>query len=192
MSHAIFELDTIRDLPLWAQVLIASRLCRRAVLWLATDTPTCTRDCLLAGCDAIDRCVQLGQRPEAELEVIKRAVDHEPPRGAECASTAIYYGADAAFAAESSLDFEAAESACTGSVRNTIAAVAGQDTLTPMQVHIFAAADLDLLRFACKESGVGRYDGLSSAVLGRLTPIHAPDPKDIRARPSNDPRDDFR
>jgi len=192
MSHAIFELETIRDLPMWAQVLLASRLTRRAALWLNPDTPPTARELLLAGCDAVDRCVQAGERSAAELVVIERAVRHSPVRCARPVFDAMYFLADAAYAAESSLDFEAAEPACSGSVQKSMAALCELDTLNPIQVRIFAAADLDSLRFACHEARVGRYDALGADVFARLAPVLPPDAKDIRPRSTADPADEFR
>lgn len=192
MAPTIFELDAIRDLPLWAQVLIASRLCRRATLWLVQDTPPKASSLLLAGCDAVDRCALYGQRPKDEIAIIEHAIEYQPSRDAQPAFAAMYYTADAAMAAEASLDFEAAESACTQSVLKAMASVAEQNTLSPIQARIFAAADLDLLRFACKENNIGRYNGLGTAVFRRLIPVTAPNPQDIRPRVNDDPQYGFR
>jgi len=192
MTSAIFELDTINDLPLWAQVLVASRACRRAALWLTPQTPDKVRGLLLDACDVIDGFAKAGQRSNKEIAVIKRATDHSAKRDTRQAFSAIYYAGDAAFAAESSTDFEAAEHACTQSVLKSLACVGEQNTLTPLQVRIFVAADLDLLRFACAESGVHRYDGLGESVFGRLASISPPRPEEIQPRLSADPTDPYR
>lgn len=175
MAGAIFELDAIKDLPLWAQVLIASRMARRAALWLPPDAKPAARNVILAGCDAIDRCAQAGQWLAAEKPAIKEAGDQSLSGRAYQAGQAFYFAADATHAAHDSLDFSAAESACVGSAFKAVACAAESPGLTPLQARIFAAADLDQLRFACKEAGVGRYDGLGTQVMSRLAPVHPPD-----------------
>lgn len=190
MTAAIFELDTIKTLPLWAQVLIASRLCRRGAMWLALDASPDTRAILLAGCDAVDRCALLGQRPQAEIVTIEHAVRLVPTRETQPALGAMYFTADAATAAESALDFAAAESACTQSVLKAMNSIALQPPFSPIQLRIFAAADLSQLRFACKENKIGRYDALGAAVFARLVHIIAPDPQDFRHASTIDPQVD--
>ncbi|MEZ6190010.1 MAG: hypothetical protein R3C45_01815 [Phycisphaerales bacterium] len=192
MTHAIFELDQIAGLPLWAQVLIASRIARRAALWLPLDTPTSVREALLAGCDAADRCAISGQRSTEDVQAMQIAANQTTSHVVQPAIDAMYYAADAAHAAESSLDFEAAERACTQSVLKALASAAEMATLNPLQVRIFAAADLDQLRFACNEIGINRYDGLGTAVIGRLFPVTAPAPDDIRPQKPTDPQDEYR
>lgn len=187
MEGRIFEVDTYGELPLWAQVLLASRLTRRAALWMPEDVPDETRQTLLKACDAIDRCAIAGDWLKAERAVIEKAANMQPVADACGAVNAVYYTADAAHAAHDSLDFSAAESACTSSAGKAMAEAGKSTGLNPLQVRIFAAADVDLLRFACKEAGVGRYDGLGTAVMGRLCPVYPPDPRDRDTRRSAAP-----
>lgn len=178
MSARIFETDLYRELPLWAQVLMASRLVRRAALWLPDDVPEQTRRLLLEGCDAMDRCAIAGERLKAEQAVIEKAAGIQPVADACAAVNAMYYAADATHAAHDSLDFSAAESACTSSVGKAMAEVEKSRGLNPLQVRIFAASEVDQLRFACKEAGVGKYDRLGTEVMQRLCPVHPPDERD--------------
>ena len=189
MEGRIFEVDTYGELPLWAQVLLASRLVRRAALWLPDDLPAETRQTLLAACDAMDRCAIAGECLKAERAVIEKAANMQPVADACGAVNAVYYAADAAHAAHDSLDFSAAESACTSSAGKAMAEAGKSTGLNPLQVRIFAAADVDLLRFACKEAGVGRYGGLGTAVMERLCPVYPPDERDkgSRVRAERDP-----
>jgi hypothetical protein len=172
MGSAMFELDTVRELPLWAQVLMASRMARRAVLAMPATVSESTRTVLLAGCDAMDRCAAAGEWSKGERAAVKKAMDHQPAGDAQGAKEAVYYAADATHAAHDSLDFSAAESACVGSVQRAMSAAAGAKGLQKLQVLVFMASDLDSVRFACKECGVGRYDGVGAGVMGRLAPVH--------------------
>lgn len=187
MEGRIFEVDTYGDLPLWAQVLMASRLVRRAALWLPDDVPEETRQTLLAACDAMDRCAIAGEWLKAERAVVEQAANMDPVADACGAVSAMYYAADATHAAHDSLDFSAAESACTSSAGKAMAEAGKSTGLNPLQVRIFAAADVDLLRFACKEAGVGRYDGLGNGVMERLCPVYPPDERDRTSRERSRP-----
>lgn len=178
MGSALFELDTIKTLPLWAQVLMASRMVRRAVLWLPMDVPESGPRILLAGCDGMDRCAKAGQNLGSEKEAIARAKRFQPSTVTHAAAVAMGWAADAVLAAEASLDFGAAETACVNSAHQAMAHSMESPGLTPLQARTYMAGDLDLLRFACEEARVGRYDGLGDAVFGRLLPIYPPEPRD--------------
>jgi len=170
LSNALFELESINKLPLWAQVLIASRMARRAVL-AVPSAATPTRKVLLHACDAMDRCAAAGEWLSAERPAIRKGSSHQPAADAHGAKTAVYYAADATHAAHDSLDFSAAENACEGSVWKAIDAAATAKGVQRVQAMIFLAADLDTVRFACKEARVGRYDRLGSGVMGRMVPV---------------------
>lgn len=157
---------------------MASRMVRRAVLWLPMDVPESGTRILLAGCDGIDRCAKAGQNLASEKEAVSRAKRFQPSTVTHAAAIAMGWAADAALAAEASLDFGAAETACVNSAHQAMAHAMESPGLAPLQARTYMAADLDLLRFACEESKVGRYEGLGGAVFGRLLPIYPPEPRD--------------
>lgn len=175
MAHAIFNLDAIGELPLWGQVLLASRMARRAAYALGGESMARMRRVLTAGCDAVDRCAQAGAWLDEERAAIGAAREIAASGDDLAAAEAFACVADATHAAHESLDFSAAETACVHSAAKALACAAEAPGLSPLQVRIYAAADLDQLRFACSEAGVGRYDALGLHVMGRLAPVHRPD-----------------
>lgn len=181
---AIFELDQIKDLPFWAQVLIASRMARRAALWLPANVPQATRDSLVAACDALDRFAQAGTRTSEDTTTIKNA-DAIPDNAIiHAAAETLRWASDAAMAAHDTQDFGAADAACINSAKQAMNWAMQSPGLNPLQVRVFAAADLDTLRFACKESRVGRYDPLGKDVMGRIAPVYPPnEPTPAMTRP---------
>lgn len=182
MGSALFEIDAIKDLPLWGQVYIASRMIRRALYVLPASAPETLRKTYEAGCDAIDRCAEAGEWLKSEKPAIKRAGDCKPIRATSQIASAFHYVADATHAAHDSLDFSAAETSSVRSSYTAIGLAACSPGLNALQATIFAASDLDQLRFACKEGNVGRYDGLGSHVIGRMAPIHPPREKGAGSR----------
>jgi hypothetical protein len=177
VSAAIFRLDDVEKLPLWAQVWMAARVARRAVLHLPVGTEASVMAALLETCDAIERCCFSGTRrraPEADQKRMEGVKALKVGRDGRAVVEALYLAADAALAAEDSDSFGAADAACMGSSRRAMAWCAESPGMTPLGVGIFVAADLDQLEFACKEGGVGKYDVLNDLVRGRMAPVHAP------------------
>lgn len=174
MPEALFDIGVHRGMPLWAQVLAASRMARRAALALPRDVPEASREALLAGCEALDRCCAAGERLSAEMPAIVRARDLRPAGALEGAVAVFRSAADAAHAAQDSLDFSAAESACEGSVGRALHEAGGAVGLNPLQARVLAASDVDVLAFNCREFRVGRYDGVGREVMQRLHPVHPP------------------
>lgn len=183
MASAIFELEKIGELPLWAQVLIASRVAKRAVLALPKNVEAATRATLLEGCDAIERCAVAGEWIKEERPAIQRAMDLQPSGAASAVGMALYYAADAAHAAHDSLDFSAAQSACVSSAWKSMQAAMGGAGLNPLQVMTYMAADLETVRFACKEGNVRTYDGVGKYVMERICPVYAPENGETREPP---------
>jgi hypothetical protein len=146
---------TFARLPLWALVLLAARAVRRAALTL----PAGEQRTLLEGCDRLVEAALAGG-----LERGYRYKGDSGPVG-----LALEAAVDAARAAEASLDFSAAETACANSSTRALA-YAAQSAETSLQAAIQVASDVDQLRFATDEFGIGRYDPLTSDVLARLTP----------------------
>lgn len=98
----------IERLPLWAQVMLAARLIRRAIGDQSAFVPAC--ETLIDGCFGGEHGWHRGV-----LDV------HRLPATAATGSlrAALEAALDAAFAAETSLDFSAAETACTSSLTST-------------------------------------------------------------------------
>jgi hypothetical protein len=158
----------VERLPLWAQVLLACRTAWRAA---ATLPPGAERDALERTCRALQEgCFGGGERDwHRALLADVRAL---PPDGAaEPVRASLEAALDAAFAAESALDFSAAQTACTTSTLRAIGEAGRAPGLTPLQVQILVASDVDLLGFACGEADADEYEPLPRAVLGRLTPV---------------------
>ncbi|MCB9889214.1 MAG: hypothetical protein H6836_06525 [Planctomycetes bacterium] len=168
------ELERVAELPLWAQVLIAARMARRAALATPNTVSEKTRTLFLAGCEAIELCAVTGQWRNSEKRTMRRAEEQSMPAQAYAASCVFHHAAAATHAASDSLDFSAAETACVNSVCNALVSAFEIEGTNPLQIRILVAADLDLLRFACQENRISRYDALGSAVLGRLPPAGAP------------------
>jgi hypothetical protein len=172
------ELPVLDALPLWAKVLAASRIARRAALWMPNSASENARTLLVQACDAIDRWALAGERLKPDLAIVERAKALRPRAAEQGAVMALFFAADAAHAAESALDFSAAESACHSSMLKAFDAAKGAAGLNPIQVQIFIAADVDLLGFACKEANIDRYQGLGRGVAERLFPVYPPDNRD--------------
>lgn len=171
---AIFELDTIGKEPLWAQVLMASRIVRRAALSMREMLPPDELATCLEGCDLLDQ-VAFDGRLNDRLPAMKRAAKASGIPAAAELREALAWAVDSADAAESSGDFFAAERACTNSFNQAIAHASHVPTMTPLQVRVYLAGDFEQIRFACKEGRVGRYDGLGKYVFERLAPVYPPD-----------------
>ncbi len=171
---AIFELDQIPKLPLWAQALIAARMARRAVFHLRKGFPPKDRELMLALCDALDEAAATGEYWERKLGPLAERVKALRGGAAGEAAEALYWAWDAAGAAHGAQSFPV-DATCIRDVQNAIAAASRAEGLSPLQIRLFAAADLDQIRFACGEAHVGFYDALGPEVMGRLAPVYPPD-----------------
>jgi hypothetical protein len=171
---ALFELDAIPKLPLWAQVLIAARMARRAVLHLPKEFDRKEREPLLALCDALDNAAATGEYWKEKIAPLAaRMAAMRGGAGGE-AVEALYWAWDAAGAAHGAESYPV-DATCIGDVQNAIDAASHAEGLSPLKVRIFASADLDQIRFACSEGAVGFYDALGPQVMGRLAPVYPPD-----------------
>ena len=185
MAHPLFELDAYRELPLWAQVLLAARLLRRAVAELLSSSPPPTDDgddshadiasTLRSACDAAEQCASRGEMSRDLEKPLRAGIDFSPTAATPAATAtlwnAMYFLIDATAAANASESFSAADAACSSSVGHCLAHIAElPPPMSALRVRILLAADVDLLRFACKESHVGTYDPIPKDVLLRLTP----------------------
>jgi hypothetical protein len=170
-EHLADPAPGIERLPLWGQVLLACRLARRAVAALPADVPEDERQSLAETCDALQEGCLGGAEDDWHRTLLEELRSRSFSAPAEPVRAALEAALDAAFAAESSLDFSAAESACTGSTLRAVDSCSRSPGLTPLQARILVASDVDLLAFAANELGVGRYDPLPHDLLGRLTPV---------------------
>ena len=127
----------IERLPLWAQVMLAARLIRRAIGDQSAFVPAC--ETLIDGCFGGEHGWHRGV-----LDV------HRLPATAATGSlrAALEAALDAAFAAETSLDFSAAETACTSSALRAIGEASQAPSLNPLQARTYVVSDLDLLGFS--------------------------------------------
>ncbi len=171
---AIFELHTIADLPVWAQVLLASRIARRAALAMRSLVPTEEIAIRLRACDLMEESARLGSSHRIFPEM-KKSVNYDGVPAGIPLSNVLFWAVDTAHAAESTGDFAAAETALINSGRQTFEYAKAIPTMNPLQVAVCLAGDLDQLRFACKECSIGRYDPLSKDVFERLAPVYPPE-----------------
>src|SRR4051794_3358179 len=103
-------LDQFDKLPLWGQVLVASRLVRRRALTLPTEIKggrIAVREVVLAACDAIEQCCVDGGGTTHVAKALQQGMDLRGHRidEAESLGEAIWYAIDACRAAEAAYDF---------------------------------------------------------------------------------------
>lgn len=171
---ALFELDQIPKLPLFAQAFVASRMARRAIFHLPKEFSAADRKAMLGVCDALDEIAMSGNCSEKELSAQGAVIDRVRGGDAGEAAEALYWAWDCAGAAQAASDFPV-DATCIRDAENAMAAASRAHGLSPLQVRLFAAADLDQLRFACAEAHVGFYDALGPSVMGRMAPVYPPD-----------------
>ena len=171
---ALFELDQIPALPLFAQVLIASRMARRAVYRLPGKFATEDRQAMLDLCDMLDDTANTGELWAEKMRPIADRIDALRGGPAGEAAEALFWAWDAAGAAHGAQSFPV-DQTCIRDVQNALAAASRAQGLSPLEVRLFAAADLDQLRFTCGEAHIGFYDALGPGVMGRLAPVYPPD-----------------
>ena len=163
MSHALLNAAAadIESLPIFARVLLASRLARRATLWLAGGGHEVVRAGLIASCDAVERCVLGGEAPAFEVP------DLPYPPGV--LTFIVEACEEACAAARDAATGDGA--ACSGHVRASLAASLDSKGFNRIQGAIFLAGDLSQIVFACGEMRIGRDQPLTRQVLERLIPV---------------------
>lgn len=143
-------------------------MARRAVLAMMGGPD---RAVAIAACDLVDGIARRGDgwrgsRPEMRaLAGIRRGRDNE------AALEGVRWAYDSAGAAQGANDFPV-DAIVGASAQRCLAAIGEDPRVSPLQIAILAAADVDLLAFACAESHVHMYDPLGADVFGRLTPCH--------------------
>lgn len=173
---AILELDRLGELPLYAQALLASRMARRAIFCLPDSFPAVTKRELLAVCDRLDELCRNGGAAMTVMRPLYERANACRGSAAGEAAEALYWAVDATASADAANDFPVDET-CRRDARLAFAAAGRAEGLSPLQVMTLLAADMDQLRFACAEAGVGTYDALGPAVMGRLAPVWPPSRK---------------
>lgn len=167
----------LAELPLWAQALLAARQLERARLALAPAIPP-PLNTLLARChDAIGDCARAGSLVARHTALFDSGVAQryaEAESGPATLRHALYYAIDATRAADAAQDFPI-DATVAHSARHSLAALAAEPRFIALQLGILLAADIDLLRFHCREAGIGRYDALGAAALQRLPALRALD-----------------
>ncbi|NUQ52665.1 MAG: hypothetical protein HUU19_08200 [Phycisphaerales bacterium] len=170
---AIFELNQFGTLPLWGQALIAARMVRRGVLAALPDATPEFRDRALAACATIERASAEGELNDADERALKDAMnlrDRADSRVASVAS-ALWWAIDSCRAARGAQDFPVDASVSNSALR-AVGELGEDARVSRAQLTVLLAADFDLVRFACSEISVGRYDALTAHVLERLAPVH--------------------
>ncbi len=170
---AIFELDQFGQLPLWAQVLLVARMVRRAKLSFETLLAAHAVTLVDEACTVLERSAEQGdiaRADEEKLEEGKTLRDQAGP--VALVGESLWWVIDAAGAAQAAQDFPV-DATVTNSALNAIRSIAADDRFNSLQIQVVMAGDFDLLRFACKEAGIGTYNGLTTAVAGNLPPLHA-------------------
>lgn len=177
-------------LPLRAQVLAASRMVRRAALAMLEEAPAASREAVVAACDALAASTRREGATREMEERLERAVavlDAERSLRTSALRQAIRLAGDAARAA-SAAPADGADAGVTDAALDAVRALEEDGRVTPLQLRILLAADVDQLLFACAGAGVGRPDALPDDVLLRLAPVHAI----TLIEPRRSAEDDFR
>ena len=166
---SVLDLDQFAALPLWGQVLIAARMLQRMLLASAQELPESERLKIDAAIQSIAESALRGGRVREAEGGFASLYARERPTPLVEASRQLF---SAAGAAEGALDFPV-DASVTRSCREALRLLATDERLLPIQIAVLLGSDIDLVRHACREFRVGRYDGLGKDVLQRLTPLHA-------------------
>lgn len=163
------------ELPLWAQVLVAARLLQRAALAMPDELPPALRECIDAVVAAMQDCACAGGGVHRHRACFDAAMAWRD--GDAAATTAplrglLWYAIDATRAADAAQDFPIDATVMRSTLRG-VGELARDARIVPLQTRVLMAGDIDLLRFACDEAAVGRYDAMPDAVFLNLPPVHA-------------------
>lgn len=169
----LFDPQQFGSLPLWGQVLIAARMVRRGLLGMLPEATNDFRDRVMSLCGLIERCAMSGAITKDEMATLLagRELRAVAPARVSAVAQAMWWAIDACRAAEAAQDF-LADHTVTSSALHAIACLGEDQRVSRLQLTILVAADVDLIRFACDEVSIGRYDALTSSVLLRLAPVH--------------------
>jgi hypothetical protein len=167
MSQALLKTAAadIESLPIFARVLLASRLARRATLWLAGGGHEAVRAGLIASCDAVERCALGGEAPAFNVPQL--------PYPPGILTFIVEACEEACAAARAAAAGDAAR--CSTHVHASLAASLESKGFNRLQGAIFLAGDLSQIIFACGEVRLGREQPLTRQVMERLIPVYPPD-----------------
>ena len=142
MAHAIFELDQCAELPLWARVLMAARLVRRALRELPAAGADGEAEAeagivrkLEAACEAAAGCASHGSMPRSLERALRDGINFTPTARTAPLWSAMYFLIDATAAAQASESFSAADAACSSSVGHCFAHVAEAPEMSPARAR---------------------------------------------------------
>jgi hypothetical protein len=189
---AIFETGRFGTMPLWAQVLIVSRMTRRATLATLPKEGAPRRKMLDKALDWMDECCARGEHATVQenrwRSVVAAYADGTFPVDQQPLAEAAFYAVDACRAAIASYDFPV-DATVTQSARKCLASLQSNPRLLPIQILTIFASDVDQLCFACDESKLAHaYATLPPLVFQRLAPVHA----FTLTEPRRKAEDDFR
>lgn len=183
MARVLEGLDQqLRELPLWAENLVAARMVRRAALAHFGEESSPLREQVNAALDTMEECSRTGtltRAQKAQLEAAYRLRDFAK-RGEESLLGGLYYAADSTLAADAAQDFPI-DATVGMSVLRAIESLQTDRRFSALQIRILAASDIDLLQFSCEKGVAHRYRGLGAAVVNNLTPLHPLTIVDARA-----------
>jgi hypothetical protein len=174
MARIFDPLDQqIRELPLWAENLVAARMVRRAAMAHFGDDASPLREKLMAALDTMEDCSRTGQpslEQKAQLEAAYRLRDNA--EGSEGPLlNALYYAADSTLAADAAQDFPIDGTVAMSALR-AVDCLQTDRRFSALQIRIVLASDVDLLRFSCETGVAHRYIGLGADVVNNLPPMH--------------------
>lgn len=163
----------IRELPLWAENLVAARIVRRAAMAHFGESESALRTKVMSALDTMEECSRTGQptrAQKAELEAAYRLRD-TAKREDRALLSGVYYAADSTLAADAAQDFPIDGTVAMSALR-AIECLQTDRRFSALQIRIQVVADVDLLQFSCEEGVAHRYSGLGAAVVNNLPPLH--------------------
>ena len=163
------------ELPLWAQVLVASRMLQRAALAMQAEWPGALRDLVDPVVAAMQDCAREGGNVHRRQALFDHALaQRHADTGTRTAPFRgmLWYAIDATRAADAAQDFPIDATVAQSTLR-ALRELVADARVTPLQVLVLLAGDIDQLRYACDEARVDRYAALPAHVFLRLAPVHA-------------------
>lgn len=167
--------SALGELPLSAQVLIASRLLQRAALAMQSALPTALRDLIDLAIAAMQDCAGTRGQVHRHRTLFEHAMAQRDVEATDQSGPIrgmLWYAIDATRAADAAQDFPV-DATVMHSTLKSLSALTADARVVPLQLHVLMAADIDLLAHACTEARVDRYAALPDAVFQRLAPVHA-------------------